>query len=128
MIKKVENSKVLFKRDFARVERKIERYNKELAAYVEMTGDNDVPDIDCTIIGTSPMNPIEVKQTEKGIAFADDGFWESIEVVCECGEYYFVGEDELDDLLKYNRRRLRKGIRVWKSENPDLELEKDEEE
>ena len=128
MIKKVENSKVLFKRDFARVERKIERYNKELAAYVEMTGDNDVPDIDCTIIGTSPMNPIEVKQTEKGIAFADDGFWESIEVVYECGEYYFVGEDELDDLLKYNRRRLRKGIRVWKSENPDLELEKDEEE
>lgn len=120
--------KEMFKKDFARIRRKIEKYNKELAAYVEMTGDNDVPDIDCTIIGTSPMNPIEVKQTEKGIAFADDGFWESIEVIRECGEYYFVGEDELDDLLKYNRRRLRKGIRVWKSENPDWELEKDEEE
>ena len=120
--------KEMFKKDCARIRRKIEKYNKELAAYVEMTGDNDVPDIDCTIIGTSPMNPIEVKQTEKGIAFADDGFWESIEVVCECGEYYFVGEDELDDLLKDNRRRLRKGIRVWKSEKPDLELEKDEEE
>ena len=122
------NRKDLFKKDFARIRRKIEKYNKELADYIKMTGDNEVPDIDSTIIGTSPMNPITIKETRTGIAYCDDGAWGEVRVASECGEYWLSGEDELDDLLKYNRRRLRKGIRVWKSENPDSELEKDEEE
>lgn len=122
------NKKELFKRDFARIRRKIEKYNKELADYVKVTGDNEVPDIDSTIIGTSPMDAIEVKDLPNGIAYADDGWWENIIVESENGEYWVSGEDELDDLLRYNRRRLHKGIRVWKSENPDMELEKDEEE
>ena len=122
------NPREIFKRDFARIRRKIEKYNKEIAAYVEMTGDNEVPDIDCTIIGTSPMEPLEVKDLPNGIAYADDGWWEEITIEQECGEYWLSGEDELDDLLKYNRRRLRKGIRVWKSENPDAEMEREDEE
>ncbi|SEA80032.1 hypothetical protein SAMN04487851_11475 [Prevotella sp. tc2-28] len=120
------NKKELFKKDFARIRRKIEKYNKELADYVKMTGDNEVPDIDSTIIGTSPMNPIEVKELPNGVSYTDDGWWENITVESVYGEYWLSGEDELDDLLKYNRRRLRKGVRVWKSENPDIELEKDD--
>ena len=120
--------KKLFKKDFARIRRKIEKYNKELAAYVEMTGDNEVPDIDSTVIGYSPMNPIEIREGLNVLEYADDGFWEEISVWKESGEYYLSGEEELDELLRYNRRRLRKGIRVWKSENPDAELESEDEE
>ncbi len=118
----------LFEKDFKRIRRKIEKFNSELADYVKMTGDNEVPDIDSTLIGTSPMEPIEVKDTKDGIAYCDDGYWEEISVQQECGEYWLSGEDELNDLLKYNRRRLKKGIRVWKSDNPDRELERDDEE
>ena len=121
------NKKELFQKDIARIRRKIEKYNRELADYVKLTGDNEVPDIDCTIIGTSPMEPIEMKETKNGIGYADDGWWEEITVEYECGEYWLSGEYDLDDLLKYNRRRLRKGIRVWKSENPDAEMERDDE-
>ena len=117
----------LFDRDFARVLRKIYKFNEELREYVNMTGDNEVPEIECTIIGTSPMDEIEVKDTEDGIAWNNDGYWEEIKVVTECGEDWFTGEDTLDEQLRYNRRRIRKGVRVWKSENPDAELEKDDE-
>lgn len=120
------NKKELFKKDFARIRRKIEKYNTELAEYVEVTGDNEVPDIDCTVIGTSPMEPIEFKETENGLAYADENWWEEITVEEECGEYWVSGEDELDDLLRYNRRRLRKGRRVFGSCEPDIELERDE--
>ena len=121
------NPKELFRKDLARCRRKIEKFNSDLAAYVEMTGDNEVPDIECTVIGTSPMNPIEFKETKNGLGYADDGWWEEITIEQEMGEFWLSGEDELDDLLKYNRRRLRKGVRVWKSENPDAELEKEKE-
>lgn len=122
------NPKELYKRDFARIRRKIAKFNEDLARYVKTTESNEVPDIDCTIIGTSPMNPIEVKEIRKGISYADDGFWQDITIESECGEYWLSGEDELDDVLKYNRRRLRKGWRVWHSDNPDKELETDIEE
>ena len=116
-----------FRQELARCRRKIKKFNDELANYVEVTGDNEVPEIDCTVIGTSPMEPIRIKEMSHGIAYNDDGYWVEIAVTYECGEFWLSGEDELDELLKYNRRRLRKGIRVWKSENPDAELEKDDE-
>lgn len=118
--------KELFKKDFARIRRKIEKYNTDLAEYVKVTGDNEVPEIDCTIVEYSPMEPIRIKETDNGLAYADDGWWEEITVEEECGEYWVAGEDELDDLLRYNRRRLRKGRRVFGSCDPDIELEKDE--
>lgn len=122
------NKKALFKKDFARIRRKIEKFNNQLAEYIAITGDNEVPDIDCTIIGTSPMEPIHTKELPNGIAYDDEGWWEKITVEQEAGEYWLSGEYELDDLLKYNRRRLRKGLRVWRSENPDAEMEKEDEE
>jgi hypothetical protein len=35
--------------------------------------------------------------------------------------------DGVKESLAYDRRRLSKGWRVWKSENPDAELERDDE-
>lgn len=33
---------------------------------------------------------------------------------------------DLEEQLKHDRRRLRKSWRVWKAENPDQEMEKDD--
>lgn len=120
------NKKELFKKDFARIRRKIEKYNNDLSEYIKMTGDNEVPEIDSTVIGYSTMEPIKVEEIKNGIAYTEDGFRNEVTVESECGECWLSGEDILDDILTYNRRRLRKGKRVWKSENPDAELEKDE--
>ena len=120
------NKKDLFKKDFARIRRKIEKFNTDLRDYIEVTGSDEVPEIDCTVIGTSPMDPIQIKETEDGLAYADENWWEEIKVEEEAGEYWLSGEDELNDLLSYNRRRLRKGRRVFASSDPDAELEKDE--
>lgn len=118
--------KLSFKKDLARCRKKIEKFNDQLNAYIELTGDNEVPDIDCSIISTSPMDYIIIRETTNGFIYTDDGLDYAVEVVSECGDFWLDGEDELDSNLAYNRRRLRKGIRVWKSENPDRELEKDE--
>lgn len=40
---------------------------------------------------------------------------------------YLIGWEELEDDLKYQRRRLNKAWRVFKAENPDAELERDDE-
>lgn len=68
------NPMELFKKDLARCRRKIEKWNRDLAAYVELTGDNEVPEIDCSIIGTSPMEKIEIKDLPNGLAYCDDGW------------------------------------------------------
>jgi len=115
--------KELFKKDFARIRRKIDKYNEQLSAYIRETGDDEVPEIDSTVIGTSPMSPIEYKESRRGIMYCDDGWWDDITVEEECGEYWVSGEEMLDDLLKHNRRRLRFGMRVWKSNNPDAVME-----
>lgn len=120
--------KNLFKSDLARCKRKINLFNAELAEYVKKTGNNLVPDVDCTIVGFSAMEPIEVKKLPNGIGYKVDDYWDEIVVMQECGEYWLSGEDELLQALKYNRRRLRKGYCVWRSENPDAELEKEDEE
>lgn len=121
------DAKEFFAKDFARIRRKIDKFNKDLKEYVNATESDLVPEIDSTIIGYSSMFPIKVEETYKGIRYTEDdgAFWKDIEVVCEDAELWLSGEAELDDLLAYNRRRLRKGWRVWKSDNPDVELEKD---
>ena len=116
----------MFIKELSRCRKKIEKFNKALADYVKMTGDNEVPDIECTVIGTSPMEPIKIKELPNGFAYNNGGYWELVVVISEDGEYWLAGEYELDDFLSYNRRRVRKGRRVWKSNNPDRELERDE--
>ena len=51
-----------------------------------------------------------------------------VEYVEEDGDIYLIGWEELEADLKYQRRRLNKAWRVFKAENPDAELERDDEE
>ena len=54
-----------------------------------------------------------------------------LSILQDCPNVLFLSatpmmDDYLDEIA-YDRRRLKKGIRVWRSENPDAELEKDDE-
>lgn len=114
----------------AKYRKQVEDFNAEIEAYAKMTGDYDVPEIDSTVIGFSPLVPYEIKERVNGFKVTTDGNVFTVKAVCINGEWETVGWHYLDGLkaqIAFDRRRLRKGIRVWKSENPDAELEKDDE-
>lgn len=60
-------------------------------------------------------------------ATVDDSDYK-VEYVEEDGDIYLIGWKGLEDDLKYQRRRLNKAWRIFKSENPDAELERDDDE
>lgn len=98
----------------------IEKFNADLAAYTQASGDSDLPYIDSTVIGYSHVKPYtyQVYKTRVSVADGDD--------------YIYIVKDETDldevmEALKYDRRRLNKAWRVFKSENPDWEMEQDKE-
>lgn len=108
-----------------RVIKMVERFNADLDAYAAVSGEYELPEIDSTIIGYSVVNKYTYKVSKNGTAIKVldcDGIEFDIPVIES------VAYDELKEALKYDRRRLSKAWRVWKSENPDSELEKDEEE
>lgn len=98
----------------------IEKFNADFAAYTKASGDSDLPTIDSTIIGYDPAQPYTYQVLKTRIKVTDsDGI-----------EYTVTNESELDEVkeaIKYDRRRLAKAWRVFKSENPDWELEHDTE-
>ena len=98
----------------------IEKFNADFAAYTKASGDSDLPTIDSTIIGYDPAQPYTYQVLKTRIKVTDaDGM-----------EYTITDELELDEVkeaIKYDRRRLAKAWRVFKSENPDWELEHDTE-
>ena len=106
---------------------KIAKFNQRLQAYFEMVEDETLPDIDSTIVGSySPMELINVKDIENGFVAIIDGEPVTVQYVMDEGEMWLIGDDELEDYLKYENRRINKGIRIWKSENPDYEEERDD--
>ena len=131
------------KRLFNQLERyynQIVKFNEELEEFYIKTDDNTLPIIDSTIIGFEELPLAEI--TEMGYFDDNDryGFqvvWENdIYDVCIIADeddsrlLYVDGWDNwLDGLyetLKFNKRRLKKGIRIWESENPDTELERED--
>lgn len=113
---------------------KVAKLNNDLKEYFDASGDMSLPDIECTCIGYSPMEMIEtndLKDKEGNIigfqATVDDLDYK-VEYVEEDGDIYLIGWEELEDDLKYQRRRLNKAWRVFNAENPDAELERDDEE
>ena len=113
---------------------KIAKLNKDLREYFDASGDMSLPDIECTCIGYSPMGMVEANDIKDGkgnvIGFRAtvDDIGYNLEFVEEDGDIYFTGWDELEEDLKYQRRRLNKAWRVFRAENPDAELERDDEE
>ena len=101
--------------------RKVEKFNADLAAYYKESGEEELPLIESTVVGFTPASPYTCQVLKTRVKVTDTD-----------GQTYTVtdewGLDEVLEALKYDRRRLAKAWRIWKSENPDAELEKDEEE
>ena len=98
----------------------IDKFNADLEAYFEANGERDLPLIDCTVIGYAPAYLYEVKVNKTSVKVTD----------CDGMEYTVKTEADLDEVkeaIKYDRRRLAKAWRVFKSDNPDWELEHDTE-
>ena len=92
--------------------------SSDLEAYFEANGERDLPLIDCTVIGYAPAYLYEVKVNKTSVKVTD----------CDGMEYTVKTEADLDEVkeaIKYDRRRLAKAWRVFKSDNPDWELERD---
>ena len=100
--------------------KKVQKFQDELLAYYTET-DCEIPDVDSTLISTSRIDygidgyKITRTETDSHSTFADH--WDATEP---------TEQDDLLEQIAYDRRRLRKGWRVWKSENPDAEMEKDD--
>lgn len=99
-----------------RLIRTIEKFNRELAEYIKVSGDDELPDIDSTCIGFSPVDYYEINGDE--VTDCDGNTYDTTD---------WCSLEELKEALKYDRRRLSKAWRIWNSENPDAELEKDDE-
>lgn len=105
---------------------KVMKFNEKLQAYFDLVEDNTLPDVDTTIIGYSPMELIQIEDIENGFVATIDGEPVTVQYVMDEGEIWLTGDDELDDYLTYENRRINKGIRIWKSENPDFEEYRDD--
>lgn len=99
----------------------IDKFNADLAAYTKASGDSDLPYIDSTLLGYSPAEPYTCQVFKTRVKVTDvDG-----------QPYTITDETELDEVkeaIKYDRRRLAKAWRIFKSDNPDWELEHDTDE
>lgn len=101
----------------------VDRFNEDFKKYADVSGDFQLPYIDGTIDGWSECQLWDYKTAGTTVTFSDcDGF--SYEVISE----WDCQLDEAKDALKYDKRRLAKAWRIWKSDNPDRELGKDDDE
>lgn len=112
---------------------KVEKLNNDLREYFDASGDMSLPDIECTCIGYSAMGMVETNDIKDkngnvvGFQATVDDLDYKVEYVEEDGDIYLIGWEELEDDIKYQRRRLNKAWRIFRSENPDAELERDDE-
>lgn len=113
---------------------KVAKLNNDLREYFDTCGEMSLPDIECTCIGYSPMGLVDTQdiKDEEGNVFGFRAYIDNLETavvyVEDEGEIFLSGWEELEDNLKYQRRRLNKAWRIFKSENPDAELERDDDE
>lgn len=100
----------------------IDRFNANLAAYQNASGETELPYVDCTCCGCSIAKPYYYE------LFKDN----RLNVKDIDGNQYTVTDEEglaeVKESLRYDKRRLAKAWRVFKSDNPDWELEHDTDE
>lgn len=102
----------------------VARFNSELNEYYTATDNSEVLDIETTIIGSGghikyTLFKTLIRRDEyNGGSVFKDSFRLNSEYEVE----------ELLDQIRFDRRRLRKSWKVWKSENPDLEMEREDDE
>ena len=102
----------------------VARFNDELNEYYEATDNEKIYDIDTTIIGSGG----HIKYTLFKTVIRRDEY-DGRTVFKDT--FKLDREFEVEELLyqiRYDRKRLRKSWKVWKSENPDVELEREDDE
>ena len=110
----------------------IDKFNKMLAdAIAEMDGDNEFVEVGTTIVGFSPIPPIEYKVDGESIHIEFDGEEYTLTYDKDFDSCYdrsieFYDEDYLMDGIREYKKRIKKSLKVWRSENPDAELENEE--
>lgn len=113
---------------------KVAKLNNNLREYFDSCREMSLPNIECTCIGYSPMGLVDTQdiKDKDGNVFGFRTYVDDLEIavvyVEEEGEIFLSGWKELEDDIKYQRRRLNKAWRVFKAENPDAELERDDDE
>jgi len=104
-----------------RLARKIDKFNEKLAEYFNTSGEKELPSVDCTAVSIDTVDYYRYELLKTKLKVTD----------CDGDKYDVVTEYDawqLRDSLRYDNRRLAKAWRMWKSENPDAELERDDEE
>lgn len=104
--------------------KRVEAMIRELDEYYKATDHSEVPDIETTVIGAGGFISYSIGKTQitRSEKYGSSTYTDKYRIGNE------IQEEELLEQMKYDRRRIKKGWRVWRSENPDLELEKDDEE
>lgn len=103
--------------------KKVEAFKAELEKYYKATDGSEIPDIETTVIGSGGV--IDYRITKTHVIRTEKDSFSTFEDKYKIG--YHWDEVDLAEQIRYDKRRLKKGWRVWRSENPDLELEKDDE-
>lgn len=106
------------------IKRMVERFNAELNKYYAETGETELYEIGTTIIGdTSRIEPFEIKEFGYGLRISGNDEVYKLKKDAWSWDY-----NEVPAVIDYYKRMLKKSWRVWRSENPDAELEKEDEE
>lgn len=107
---------------------RIDKFNKELSEAIETIGENHFYELNTTIIGdASTIEPFTYKILKGRIKVTDPNSGDVNE--CETADGEMEEGWDMDNVLdgiKYYKRMIKKTLRVWYSENPDEELEKED--
>jgi hypothetical protein len=102
----------------------VAKFNSELNEYYTATDNAEVLDIETTIIGSGG----HIKYTLFKTVIRRDEY-DGRSVFKDTFKLDRESEvEELLDQIRHDRKRLRKSWKVWKSENPDLEMEREDDE
>lgn len=96
----------------------------DLNEYYQQTEDSEILEVGSSIVGDSGV--IRYKMFKSVIYRTETDRSGILE------DHYMIGDEwdeaELLDQIAHDRKRLRKSWKVWKSDNPDAEMEKGEDE
>lgn len=106
---------------------KIDRFNDMLKEAIDrMDGNNEFVEVGTTIIGEfGTIDSIEYKHIKNKLVVK----WEGEKYVIKEEDGELIGDDyTLLDCIQHYKRRIKKSLKIWESENPDEELENEDDE
>lgn len=100
----------------------VAKLNEDLNEYYAQTDNSEVLEIGTTIIGMGGIIKYEIFKTliKRTETSGSEVFVDRYAIAKEWDMYELKGQ------IQHDRIRLRKSWKVWKSENPDLEMERED--